>query len=134
MILTPPPCEGVDAGLQCAPSHRANAKLRAVPVRGAPNGVVTPRAEGTPVPVVWQGAVLPPVGRGACVLEGGITMRGVMVIKGANGFGVRAADGGLRPPLPSSVAPSGIPVRPTDDTELDEADAVGPAKELLPIE
>jgi len=44
MILTPPPCEGVDAVLQCAPSHRANAKLRAVPVRGAPNSVVTPRA------------------------------------------------------------------------------------------
>jgi hypothetical protein len=57
-----------------------------------------------------------------------------MVIKGANGLEVRATDGGLRPPLPSSVAPSGIPARPTDDTEPDEADAVGPAKELLPIE
>jgi hypothetical protein len=78
--------------------------------------------------------VLPNVERGADGLEGGITTRGVTVIKGANGLEVRATDGGLRPPLPSSVAPSGIPVRPTDDTEPDEADAVGPAKELLPIE
>jgi hypothetical protein len=47
---------------------------------------------------------------------------------------VRATDGGLRPPAPSSVAPSGIPTRLTDDTEPDEADAVGPVREPLPIE
>ena len=45
--------------------------------------------------------------------------------------------GGLRPPAPSSNEPSGIPTRPTDDTEPipvgDEADAAGPANELLPI-
>jgi hypothetical protein len=44
---------------------------------------------------------------------------------------------GLRPPAPSSLAPIGIPTRPTADTEPipvgDEADAAGPAKELLPI-
>ena len=44
---------------------------------------------------------------------------------------------GLRPPAPSSVAPIGIPIRPMADTEPipvgDEADAAGPAKELLPI-
>jgi hypothetical protein len=88
------------------------------------------------VPVVWHGVVLPDVEKGVDGL--GITTRGVNVIRGANGLGVRATDGGLRPPLPSSVAPSGIPTRPTDDTEpippLDEADAAGPAKELLPIE
>jgi hypothetical protein len=67
----------------------------------------------------------------------GITTRGVNVIRGANGLVVRATDGGLRPPLPSSVEPSGIPTRPTEDPEPipppDEADATGPAKELLPI-
>jgi hypothetical protein len=45
--------------------------------------------------------------------------------------------GGLRPPAPSSVEPSGIPRRPTDDVELiplgDEADVAGPANELLPV-
>jgi hypothetical protein len=44
---------------------------------------------------------------------------------------------GLRPPAPSSEAPIGIPTRPTPDAEAipvgDEADAAGPAKELLPI-
>jgi hypothetical protein len=107
---------------------------KASPVKGAPNCVVTPRAEGTPVPVVRHGALPADVERGTDGLEGGIATRGVMVIKGASAFGVRATDGGLRPPLPSSVAPSGIPTRPTDDTEGDEADAVGPAKGLLPIE
>jgi hypothetical protein len=107
---------------------------KASPVKGAPNCVVTPRAEGTPVPVVRHGALPPDVERGIDGLEGGIATRGVMVIKGASALGVRATDGGLRPPLPSSVAPSGIPTRPTDDTEGDEADAVGPAKGLLPIE
>jgi hypothetical protein len=61
-----------------------------------------------------------------------------MVIKGANGLVVRATDGGLRPPPPISVEPSGIPTRPTDDPEPipppNGADATGPAKELLPIE
>src|SRR5712671_7844557 len=60
-----------------------------------------------------------------------------MVIKGANGLVVRATDGGLRPPPPISVEPSGIPTRPTDDPEPipppNGADAAGPAKELLPV-
>jgi hypothetical protein len=85
------------------------------------------------VPVVWHVAVLPNVERGTDGLEGGITARGVGVIRGNNGFVV----GGLRPPTPSSVAPSGIPTRPTDGTEPipvgEEANAAGPAKEeLLP--
>jgi hypothetical protein len=35
-----------------------------LPVKGAPNGVVTPVAEGTPVPVVWHVVVLPDVETG----------------------------------------------------------------------
>src|SRR5712672_4304166 len=54
---------------------------------------------------------------------------------GAVGLGVRTAFGGLRPPAPSSVEPSGILSRPTDDAEPipvgEEADAAGPASELL---
>ena len=44
---------------------------------------------------------------------------------------------GLRPPAPSSVEPSGIPIRPMVDAEPipvgDEADPAGPAKELPPV-
>jgi hypothetical protein len=43
-------------------------------------------------------------------------LRGISeLITGAEEFGLRAADGGLRPPPPSSVDPSGIPTMPTDD-------------------
>lgn len=56
-------------------------------------------------------------------------------VTGAVGLRVRATDGGLRPPAPSSVEPSGIPTRPTDDTAPipvgEEAEAAGPAKELV---
>jgi hypothetical protein len=49
-------------------------------------------------------------------------------------LGVRITGGGLMPPTPSSVEPSGIPIRPTVDLDPipvgDEADAAGPAKEL----
>ena len=71
------------------------------------------------IPVVGHGAVVP------------------NVETGAGGLGVRITGGGLRPPAPSSVEPSGIPTRPTDDPEPiplgDEADAAGPAKGLLPL-
>ena len=81
------------------------------------------------MPVVEHGAVLPTVGRGADGLEAGFGTRGVSVIRGADGLGVRATDGGLRPPPPISVEPNGIPKRPTDDDVDpipvgDEADAV----------
>ena len=60
-------------------------------------------------------------------MGGGLTTRGVSVIRFANGFGARATDGGLRPPTAISVEPNGIPTRPTDDVEPipvgDEADA-----------
>lgn len=74
-----------------------------------------PAIERVPVPVVRHGAVLPKVERGAVGL--GVTTRGVNVIRGARGFGVRATDGGLRPPTPISVEPNGMPRRLTDDVD-----------------
>jgi len=66
---------------------------------------------------------------GADGLEG--VGRGVSVMVGADAFGLRATDGGLKPPPPSSVEPSGIPTTPTDDPgPIDEAsggDAVADA-------
>jgi hypothetical protein len=60
-----------------------------------------------------------------------------IVDEGADGLGVRTSGGGLRPPAPSSVEPSGIPLRPTVDAAPipvgDEADAAGPDKGLLVI-
>jgi hypothetical protein len=80
------------------------------------------------VPVVWHGAVLPNGEGGAAELDGGLTTSGVSVIRGVNGFGARATDGGLRPPTPISVEPNGIPTRPTDDVDPipigDEGDAI----------
>jgi hypothetical protein len=56
-------------------------------------------------------------------------------VTGAVGLRVRATDGGLRPPAPSSVEPSGTPTRPTDGAEPipvgEEAEAAGPAEELV---
>jgi hypothetical protein len=48
---------------------------------------------------------------------------------GADGFGIRISGIGLRPSTPSSLDPSGMPVRRTADVEAirvgDEADAAG---------
>jgi hypothetical protein len=69
------------------------------------------------IPVVGHGDVLPNVETG-----------GVL--------GITRVVGGLRPPAPSSVEPIGIPTRPTDREPIpvgEEADAAGPARELLPI-
>jgi hypothetical protein len=82
--------------------------------------VVVPAVESVPVvediESVEHGTVLP----------NGVT--------GAAGLRVRATDGGLRPPAPSSVEPRGIPTRPTDATEPipvgEEAEVAGPAKAL----
>ena len=65
-------------------------------------------------------------------LEGWAVLRELSELKkGAEAFGLRATDGGLRPPPPSSVEPSGIPTMPTDDPgPIDEAiggDAVADA-------
>jgi hypothetical protein len=91
-----------------------------MPVKGDPNVVGTPAIVGTPVWVVGHGAVLCGVESSADGLEG--VGKGVSVIAGADAFGLKATDGGLRPPPPSSVEPSGIPTMPTDDPgPIDEA-------------
>jgi hypothetical protein len=70
-------------------------------------------------------------------VEGGVMpLRGVSeLVTGTDGFGLRATDGGLRPPPPSSVEPSGIPTMPTDDAgPMDEAkggDAVADAAQVV---
>src|SRR5262249_35712131 len=92
-------------------------------VQGAPNGVRPPAIVGIPLRVVAHVAVLGDVARGAGALESGLVPRGVSeLVTGADGFGLSATDGGLMPPLPSSVEPSGIPARPTDEPgPIDEA-------------
>jgi hypothetical protein len=110
--------------------QRVASKLRAKPVKGAPKVVGTPAIVGTPVWVVAH------VGVGAADtdgVEGGVMpLRGVSeLVTGADKFGLRATDGGLRPPPPTSVEPSGIPTGPTvDPGPMDEAkggDAVADA-------
>src|SRR3954451_7653866 len=95
-----------------------------MPVKGAPNCVVTPVGVGTPVWVVGHGSgVLCGVKRDNDGLEVWPVLKEPSeLIKGAEAFGLRATDGGLRPPPPSSVEPSGIPTMPTDDPgPIDEA-------------
>src|SRR6516165_3423732 len=87
------------------------------------NVVGTPAIVGIPAWVVAHVAVLGDVARGADGLESGLVPRGVSeLVTGADGFGLSATDGGLTPPLPSSVEPSGIPAGPTDEPgPIDEA-------------
>jgi hypothetical protein len=111
--------------------QRVASKLRAKPVKGAPNVVGTPAIVGTPVWVVAHVDVLGAADRDG-VEDGVMSLRGVSaLVTGADGFGLRATDAGLRPPPPSSVEPSGIPTMPTDDPgPMDEAkggDAVADA-------
>src|SRR6516162_5706281 len=112
--------------------QRVASMLRAKPVKGAPNVVGTPAIVGIPAWVVAHVAVLGDVARGADGLESGLVTRGVSeLVTGADGFGLRTTDGGLMPPLPSSVEPSGIAAGPTDEPRpIDEArgaDAVASA-------
>jgi hypothetical protein len=70
--------------------------------------------------------------------HGIVPIVGVDVVKvDIDGFVVGVVGKGLRPPAPSSVEPIGIPTRAVVDAEPipvgDEADAAGPAKELLPV-
>jgi hypothetical protein len=93
--------------------QRVASEPRPRPLKGAPNVVGTPSIVGTPVWVVAQLGVL-----GAAetdgVAGGLMPPRGVSeLITGAEEVGLRATDGGLRPPPPSSVEPSGIPTGPT---------------------
>src|SRR6516162_1526201 len=109
--------------------QRVASMLRAKPVKGAPNVVGTPSIVGIPAWVVAHMAVLGDVARGADGLESGLVPRGL--VTGADGCGLSATDGGLTPPLPSSIEPSGIPAGPTDEPgPIDEAagaDAVADA-------
>jgi hypothetical protein len=102
-----------------------------VPVKGDPNVVGVPLIVGTPVWVYEHVGVL-----GAAEIdgvEGGVMplRGGSELITGAEAFGLSAMNGGLRPPPPSSVEPSGIPAGPTvDPGPIDEAsggDAVADA-------
>jgi hypothetical protein len=78
---------------------------------------------GTPVWAVEHGGALCGVKRDDDGLKDGAvpTVVGALM-KDVEGFGLRATEGGLRPPPPSSVEPSGIPTMPTDDPgPIDEA-------------
>lgn len=101
-----------------------------MPVLGAPNVVGVPVIVGTPFWVYGHVGVLSAEIDG---VEGGVMpLRGVSKLSaGANGLGLSATDGGLRPPPPISVEPSGMPTGPTDEPgPIDEAsgtDAVADA-------
>jgi len=104
--------------------------LRAMPAKGAPNVVGTPSIVGTPFWVLVHGRVLSAADSDG--LEGVVMpLSGVSaLITGAEGLGLSATDGGLRPPPPSSVEPSGIPAGPTVDPgpiEANGGDAVADA-------
>jgi hypothetical protein len=111
--------------------QRVASAPRALPAKGAPNVVGTPAIVGIPLWVVAHVAVLGAADTDG--VEGGVMplRGGSKLVTGAERFGFRATDGGLRPPPPSSVEPSGIPTMPTDDPgPMDEAkgaDAVADA-------
>jgi hypothetical protein len=69
-------------------------------------------------------------------VEGGVMpLSGVSKLTaGADGLGFSATDGGLRPPPPISVEPSGMPTGPTDEPgpidEASGADAVADAAQV----
>jgi hypothetical protein len=114
--------------------QRVASRLRAKPVKGAPNVVGTPAMVGIPVWVVAHVGVLGAVDTDG--VEGGVMplRGGSKLITGAERFGFRATDGGLRPPPPTSVEPSGIPAGPTvDPGPMDETkggDAVADAAQV----
>jgi hypothetical protein len=87
-----------------------------VPVKGDPNVVGVPLIVGTPVWVYGHVGVLGAVDTDG--VEGGVMplSGGSKLITGAERFGFRATDGGLRPPPPISVEPSGMPTGPTGCT------------------
>jgi hypothetical protein len=90
--------------------------LRARPANGDPNVVAVPEIVGTPVCVVAHGGGLSEVDGvdDAEELEGGGVSGLSVLIIGAEGFGISATEGGLRPALPI-VAPMGRPTGPTGD-------------------
>jgi hypothetical protein len=71
--------------------------------------------------------------KGVIVIGAGETV--IVVVTGAAGLIVRGVGGGLSPPDPSSVEPSGTPRRPTAMEAMpvgDDADAAGCASDMLP--
>ena len=115
--------------------QRVASKLKARPVKGAPNVVGAPAMVGTPVWVVGHGGVLCDIESDNDGLEGGVVLRGGSeLMTGVDRFGLRATDGGLRPAPPSSVEPSGIPTMPTHEPgPIDDAiggDAVADAAQV----
>src|SRR5262249_49304857 len=104
---------------------------RALPAKGLPNSVGMPWIVGTPVWVVGHEVVLGTVDTDG--VEGGVMpLRGVSrPTAGADGLGFSTTDGGLRPPPPISVEPSGMPTGPTDEPgpidEASGADAIADA-------
>jgi hypothetical protein len=67
------------------------------------------------VAVVGHVVVLPAVGASVGELEDEVPRSGFGVICGADGFVVKATEGGLSPPPPISIAPNGMPTGPTDE-------------------
>ncbi len=115
--------------------QRVASAPRPRPLKGAPNVVGTPVMVGIPVWVVAHVGVLGAVD--ADGVEGGVMplSGGSKLITGAERFGFRATDGGLRPPPPTSVEPSGIPAGPTvDPGPMDEpkgGDAVADVAQVV---
>lgn len=99
---------------------------RARPANGDPNVVGTPEIVGTPVCVSVHGGGFDDVDSDDDAEEledGGASGLSVLII-GAEGFGINATEGGLRPALPISVAPMGTPTGATGDPGVDVAGAV----------
>ena len=87
------------------------------PTDGDPNVVGTPEIVGTPLSVGVHGGGLSEVdgvGDAEELEDGGASGLSVLMT-GAEGFGISATEGGLRPALPISVAPMGMPIGPTGD-------------------
>jgi hypothetical protein len=86
------------------------------PTNGDPNVVGTPEIVGTPLSVAVHGGGLSEVdGVGAEDMEDGGGSGLSVLMTGAEGFGISATEGGLRPAPPISVAPMGMPTAPTGD-------------------
>src|SRR5215468_597315 len=109
--------------------------LRVRPANGDPNVVGTPETVRTPLPVVVHGGGL---SEGDGVDSDGDAKEsedsgasGLSVpMTGAEGFGISATEGGLRPAPPISVAPKGMPTGPTGDPGVAVPAVAAP---LLPI-
>src|SRR5262249_17912332 len=136
------PCRDVDnAALQrVAPGKLLSgspplASSAESPANGDPNVVGTPETVGTPLPVVVHGGGLSEVdgvgSDGDAKESEDSGASGLSVpMTGAEGFGISATEGGLRPAPPIWVAPKGMPTGPTGDPGVAVPAVAAP---LLPI-